>query len=54
MQMSNNSIDFLYDDFIKVFRNTDFYKKEYLSFDEMQERREKIKEIIKALYEGQV
>ena len=54
MQMSRNSIDFLYDDFIKVFRQTDYYKKEYLSFDEMQERRDKIKEIIKALYEGQV
>ena len=54
MQMSSNSIDFLYDDFIKVFRKTEYYKKEYLSFDEMQERRDKIKEIVKALYEGQV
>lgn len=54
MQMSRNSIDFLYDDFIKAFRQTEYYKKEYLSFDEMQERRDKIKEIIKALYEGQV
>lgn len=54
MQMSRNSIDFLYDDFIKVFRQTEYFKKEYMSFDEMQERRDKIKEIIKALYEGQV
>ena len=54
MQMSRNSIDFLYDDFIKVFRQTEYFKKEYLSFDEMQERGDKIKEIIKALYEGQV
>lgn len=54
MQMSRNSIDFLYDDFIKVFRQTEYFKKEYLSFDEMQDRRDKIKEIIKALYEGQV
>lgn len=54
MQMSSNSIDFLYDDFIKVFRNTEYYSKEYLSFDEMQERRKKIEEIIKALYEEQV
>ena len=54
MKMSNNSIDFLYDDFIKVFRNTEYYKKEYLSFDEIQERRKTIEEIIKALYEGQV
>ena len=52
MQMSRNSIDFLYDDFIKVFRQTEYFKKEYLSFDEMQERRDKIKEIIEALYEG--
>ena len=54
MQMSNNSIDFLYDDFIRVFRRTEYYKKEYMSFDEMQDRRRKIEEIIRALYEGQV
>ena len=54
MQMSRKSIDFLYDDFIKIFRQTEYYTKEYLSFDEMQERRDKIKEIIQALYEGQV
>ena len=51
MQMSRNSIDFLYDDFIKVFKQTEYFKKEYLSFDEMQERNDKINEIIKALYE---
>lgn len=54
MQMSNNSIDFLYDDFIKVFRNTEYYKKEYLSFDEIQKRRKTIEEIVKALFEEQV
>lgn len=54
MQMSNNSIDFLYDDFIRVFRKTEYYKKEYMSFDEMQDRRRKIEETIRALYEGQV
>ena len=47
-------LDSTYDDFIKVFRQTEYFEKEYLSFDEMQERRDKIKEIIKALYEGQV
>ena len=54
LPMSYNSIDFLYDDFIQVYKNTDLFSKEYLSFDEVQRRREKIKEIITALYEGQV
>ena len=54
MQMSYNSIDFLYDDFIKVFRNMDLYSKEYLTYDEIHERRRKIEDIIKTLYEGQV
>ena len=54
MPISSNSIDFLYDDFISVFRKMDLYSKEYLSFDQIQERKEKIKEIIRALYEGQV
>ena len=54
MQMSYNSIDFLYDDFISVFRNMELYRKEYLSYEDVIERREKIQEIIRALYEGQV
>ena len=54
MQMSYNSIDFLYDDFISVFRNMELYSKEYLSYDDVLERREGIQEIIKALYEEQV
>lgn len=54
MPMSYNSIDFLYDDFIKVFRNTELYSKEYLSYDEIIQRRRKIEEIIRTLYEGQV
>ena len=54
MQMSSNSIDFLYDDFIRVFRKTDYYSKEYMSYDELQNRNRKIEEIIRALYEGQV
>lgn len=54
LPVSYNSIDFLYDDFIRVFKNTDLFSKEYLSYDEIQRRREKIKEIIEALYEGEV
>lgn len=54
MPMSYNSIDFLYDDFIKVFRSTELYSKEYLSYDEIIQRRREIEEIIRTLYEGQV
>ena len=52
MPISYNSIDFLYDDFIKAFREMDEYKMEYLSYEEIVERRRKIKEIIRTLYEG--
>ena len=51
---SFTTIDFLYDDFIKVYRNSPLYHKEYLSFDELDRRREEIEEIINALYEAQV
>ena len=54
LPVSYNSIDFLYDDFIKVFKNSELFYKEYLSYDEILHRRERIKEIIKALYEGQI
>jgi predicted ATPase len=50
--VSNNTIDFLYDDFMSVFRKSEFYNKEYLEFDQMEERRREIKEIISTLYEG--
>ena len=52
--MSYNSIDFLYDDFLSVYKKSDLYHKEYLSYDQVIERRKKIKEIIDALYEAQV
>ena len=52
LPVANNTIDFLYDDFMNVFRKTEFYSKEYLEFDQLNERREKIKEIICKLYEG--
>jgi predicted ATPase len=51
LPVSNNTIDFLYDDFMSVFRKTEFYKKKYLEFDQLQERRQKIQEIIRGLYE---
>ena len=51
---SYTTIDFLYDDFIKVYRKSPLYYKEYLSFDELDRRRDEIEEIIKALYEAQV
>lgn len=51
---SYTTIDFLYDDFIKVYRNSPLYHKEYLSFDELEERRVEIEKIINALYEEQV
>ncbi|TCL60037.1 AAA ATPase-like protein [Kineothrix alysoides] len=51
LPVSNNTIDFLYDDFMSVFRQSEFYNKEYLEFDQIEERRRKIKEIISTLYE---
>lgn len=54
LPMSYNSIDFLYDDFLSVYKNSNLYSKEYLTFDQVIERRKKILEIIDALYEAQV
>lgn len=54
LPMSYNSIDFLYDDFIKAYKNSDLFAKEYLSFEDIQRRRKIITDIITALYEGQV
>lgn len=54
MPISYNTIDFLYDDFIKVFRDSPLYHKEYLTFDEIDQRRREIRRIIDALYEEQV
>lgn len=51
---SYTTIDFLYDDFVKVYRNSPLYHKEYLSFDELDRRRAEIEEIINALYEAQI
>lgn len=49
--MSYNSIDFLYDDFISVFRKSPLYSKEYLDFEETLARRKEIEQKIKALYD---
>lgn len=49
---SFTTIDFLYDDFIKVYRNSPLYCKEYLTFDELDQRRSEIEEIINALHEA--
>lgn len=54
LPVSYNSLDFLYDDFIRVFKNTEYYSKEYLSYEDIRNRRRKIEEIVQALYEGQV
>lgn len=54
LPISYNSIDFLYDDFIRVYRHSELFSKEYLSYEEIQERRRKIQEIITTLYEGQI
>ena len=54
LPLSYNSIDFLYDDFLTVYKKCDLYSQEYLTYDQVLERRGKIKEIIEALYEGQV
>lgn len=54
LPLSYNSIDFLYDDFLSIYKNSDLYTKEYLTYDQVIERRKEIKEIINALYEGQV
>ena len=54
LPLSYNSIDFLYDDFLTVYKKCELYSQEYLTYDQVLERRGKIKEIIEALYEGQV
>lgn len=51
LPISYNTIDFLYDDFISVFRNSEYYSKEYLTYDETENRRKEIHDIISKLYE---
>lgn len=50
MPISYNSIDFLYDDFIREYKKTKLYSKEYLSYEDVQARRAEITRIIEMLY----
>ena len=50
MPLSYNTIDFLYDDFIREYKSMELYKKEYLSYEEVEARRAAIREIIESLY----
>ena len=50
--VSNNTIDFLYDDFLSIYRNSGFYLEDYLTPDKIRERREKIQAIIESLFRG--
>lgn len=50
--VSNNTIDFLYDDFLSIYRNSEFYLEDYLTPDKIRERREKIQAIIESLFRG--
>lgn len=52
LPVSYNSIDFLYDDFVQVFKKSNLFSKEYLSYDEVLLRRKQIKMIIEKLYKG--
>lgn len=52
LPVANNTIDFLYDDFIKVYKNSEYYLEDYLSKDEIDEREAYIKGVIADLYEG--
>lgn len=53
LPLAQNSIDFLYYDFMKEYIRTPYYHKEYLSFDECEERRKAIITLIQDLYEGE-
>lgn len=50
MPLSYNTIDFLYDDFIREYKKMDLYTKEYLTYEEIQARRTVIRKIIESLY----
>lgn len=54
MPFSNNTIDFLYDDFIKEYRNSPYYLKDYLSPEQISERQTYIKKIIGNLFEDKI
>jgi ABC-type lipoprotein export system ATPase subunit len=51
LPFSYNTIDFLYDDFISAFKESKYYTKEYLTFEEVKQRREEINKTIQLLFE---
>lgn len=51
LPFSDTNIDFLYDDFIKEYRNSELYYKEYLSAEEVKKRKKKIQNILTELFE---
>lgn len=54
LPFSNNTIDFIYDDFIKEYRNSPYYLEDYLTPDQIAERQTYIKDIISSLFEDKV
>lgn len=54
LPFSNNTIDFIYDDFLKEYRNSPYYLEDYLTPDQITERQTYIKDIISSLFEDKV
>ena len=54
LPFSNNTIDFIYDDFIKEYKNSPYYLEDYLTPDQIAERKKYIKDIISSLFEEKV
>lgn len=54
LPFSNNTIDFIYDDFIKEYRNSPYYLEDYLTPDQIAERQTYIKDVISSLFEDKV
>lgn len=50
LPFSNNCIDFLYDDFIGEYRSSELYYKDYLSVDEVEQRKQQIQMILENLF----
>lgn len=50
--VSNNTIDFLYDDFLSVYRNSKYYLEDYLTPEEIGERKNTVQAIIESLFRG--
>ena len=54
LPFSDNTIDFLYDDFIREYRKSPHYLEDYLTSEKISVRKEKVKEIINRLFEDKV